>query len=98
MPKGRELRLGFNEFSLETSSECHADRLELFDGYPPPTVAEDGETKPYGPYTGSTELLARYCGDAWPQTVYFEGRYLTLVFVSDFTLAERGFEIEFSFI
>uniref|UniRef100_W5MX16 Cubilin n=1 Tax=Lepisosteus oculatus TaxID=7918 RepID=W5MX16_LEPOC len=72
---GHIIRLSFTSFNLEYHHECLYDYVDVYD---------NGTTA-----TGS--LLGRYCGRSVPPSLTSTDNLLTILFVSDASLATEGF-------
>ncbi|KAM3593822.1 uncharacterized protein V6R79_022582 [Siganus canaliculatus] len=76
---GSLLRLTFETFNLEYHSNCNFDYVEVYD---------NGTVQ-----TGM--LLGRYCGRSLPPSITSTDNLMTLLFVSDSSLATEGFSASY---
>uniref|UniRef100_A0A673AMU3 Cubilin n=1 Tax=Sphaeramia orbicularis TaxID=375764 RepID=A0A673AMU3_9TELE len=72
---GNLIRLSFDSFNLEYHSNCNFDYVEIYD---------NGTVQ-------SGRLIGRYCGNSVPPSITSTDNLLTLLFVSDSSLAVEGF-------
>ncbi|XP_053662149.1 cubilin homolog [Anopheles marshallii] len=82
-PLGKAIKFDFQDFDIEKNSfpKCELDYVELYDGLLP---------------TNDT-LLGRYCSTKTPPTTIATKNVMLLRFVSDGSVAGRGFKGNFSF-
>ncbi|TNN61134.1 Cubilin [Liparis tanakae] len=76
---GNLVRLSFDSFNIEYHAECNYDYLELYDN----GTAQTG-TK-----------IGRFCGRSVPPSVTSTDNVLTLLFVTDSSLATEGFSASY---
>ncbi|XP_030624670.1 LOW QUALITY PROTEIN: cubilin [Chanos chanos] len=79
VPPGNIIRLSFTSFNLEFHHNCLYDYVEVYD---------NGTTE-----TGT--LLGRYCGRSVPPSLTSTDNMLTVLFVSDASMAVEGFSAEY---
>ncbi|CAM9270170.1 unnamed protein product, partial [Lampetra planeri] len=79
---GNLIRLTFDSFNLEYHSGCNYDYLEVYDNGTVQTGAKIG----------------RFCGRSVPPSITSTDRLLTLLFVSDSSLATEGFSASYTSI
>ncbi|XP_052697133.1 cubilin-like isoform X2 [Crassostrea angulata] len=72
---GLVVRLTFHTFSIESNANCRYDYVELYDNYT----------------ASSNSLLGRYCGASLPPSITSSTNFMTVVFVSDESIAHEGF-------
>ncbi|KAJ8337763.1 hypothetical protein SKAU_G00367290 [Synaphobranchus kaupii] len=76
---GNIIRLSFTSFNLEFHHECRYDYVEVFDN----GTAQTGTS------------LGRYCGRSVPPSLTSTDNLLTVLFVSDASLATEGFSANY---
>uniref|UniRef100_A0A3Q1IYA9 Uncharacterized protein n=1 Tax=Anabas testudineus TaxID=64144 RepID=A0A3Q1IYA9_ANATE len=76
---GNLIRLTFDSFNLEYHDNCYLDYLEVYDG---------------GTVQNGT-LVGRYCGRSVPPSITSTNNLLTLLFVTDRSLATEGFSANY---
>jgi len=74
---GYIIRLTFTAFSLEMSSNCYFDYVQVFDNYT------------------NSGALGKFCGSTLPPVVTSTDNVLTVMFVSDHSIAHEGFSANY---
>lgn len=82
MPTDSRVRLSFEKFKLESSSDCKFDRVEIFDG----NVYDEAK------------LIGKYCGEKTPPVVTSLSNILTMRFTSDWSTNEEGFQAKYQLV
>ncbi|XP_060800111.1 membrane frizzled-related protein isoform X2 [Neoarius graeffei] len=73
--KGQVIQLSFHNFSLETQDVCEFDYVEVHDSS----------------NTGDSNVIGRYCGSDLPPDLTSTGPVMSVVFVADEGVVDRGF-------
>lgn len=82
------VELSFKSFELEHMENCHyADYLKIYDGI---VVDENGND--------AVKPIGTYCGSNKPPTMLSTSHAFTIVFRSDETITDEGFEANYQFI
>ena len=76
-PQGRRIELRFVAFSLESSTDCRYDWLQVYDGRS----------------SSSRTIGSKMCGNSPPASIVSRGNYLYLRFKSDEDTPSTGFKI-----
>ncbi|KAK3106526.1 hypothetical protein FSP39_021900 [Pinctada imbricata] len=79
VPAGNVVRLTFNAFSMEASTTCAYDYVAVYDNT---TI-------------NPNSLLGKYCGAGTPPSQTSTDNYMTVLFVSDSSVAQEGFSASY---
>lgn len=82
MPPLSRVRVVFDKFKLESSSDCKFDRVELIEG-----DAYD-----------ESKLIGKFCGEKLPPAITSLTNHLTLRFATDWTTSNDGFHAKYSIV
>lgn len=82
MPRDSRIRLTFQKFKLEASSNCKFDRVEIFEGN----------------VNGDEELIGRFCGENAPPVITSLTNVVTVRFTSDWSTNDDGFQIQYQLV
>ncbi|XP_077347020.1 cubilin isoform X1 [Lithobates pipiens] len=75
VPPGNLIQLTFTTFNLEQTFACHGDYLEIYDNA----------------MNATGNKIGKYCGRSIPPSITSSGNGMSLVFVSDSSVAVEGF-------
>ncbi|CAB3228775.1 unnamed protein product [Arctia plantaginis] len=81
-PEGMHIKLTWNRFELEDTSNCNSDYLKLFE-------IDDNE---------EANLLGTYCGTHFPPALTTSTNRLKLLFESDSSARYAGFSVSYAFL
>ena len=81
-PEGERVYISIRDFFLESESTCNFDSLTVYD-----SNTDD-----------PNKLLGFFCGSEIPDYFLSSGRSLYVVFRSDLSVTEKGFDAAFYFI
>lgn len=80
-PVNKVIRLHWLSFSIEGSSDCNYDYVEVYDSLD----------------VRNANYLSKYCDRRLPEDLLSNSRHLVIKFVSDISESEGGFELAYSF-
>lgn len=82
LPPQTRIRIKFEKFKLEASSDCRFDRVELIEGN-----AYD-----------ESKLIGKFCGEKMPPVVTSLTNLMTLRFATDWTHSDEGFHAKYQIV